>query len=220
MYIIGTLCVLFAYFLGAVPFGLVLTRGSGIDIRNEGSRNIGATNVARLLGKKMGALTLLCDLLKGFAPMFVAALLVGDGPLRAEALALLDTAGVADLAWLPGERHDVPDVLRGLDCFVLPSLAEGISNTILEAMASGLPVIATRVGGNPELVIEGKTGALVPASDPEAMAQAIIAYVRDPEQARVAGQAGRTEVERRFSMAAMMESYRGLYDQSLRIDRI
>lgn len=146
--------------------------------------------------------------------------MVGDGPLRAEAQALLDAAGVADLAWLPGERHDVPDVLRGLDCFVLPSLAEGISNTILEAMASGLPVIATRVGGNPELVIEGKTGALVPASDPEAMAQAIIAYVRDPEQARVAGQAGRTEVERRFSMAAMMESYRGLYDQSLRIDRI
>ncbi len=94
MYIIGTLCVLFAYFLGAVPFGLVLTRGSGIDIRNEGSRNIGATNVARLLGKKMGALTLLCDLLKGFAPMFVAALLVGDGPLRDLVVALCGAAAV------------------------------------------------------------------------------------------------------------------------------
>jgi sugar transferase (PEP-CTERM/EpsH1 system associated) len=141
--------------------------------------------------------------------------MVGDGPLRAEAQALLATAGVADLAWLPGERHDVPDVLRGLDCFVLPSLAEGISNTILEAMASGLPVIATRVGGNPELVFEGKTGALVPAGDPEAMARAILAYARDPEQARAAGQAGRVAIERRFSMKAMMEAYRGLYDRLL-----
>ena len=72
--------------------------------------------------------------------------MVGDGPLRAEAQALLDAAGVGHLAWLPGERSDVPDVMRGLDGFVLPSLAEGISNTILEAMASGLPVIATRGG--------------------------------------------------------------------------
>ena len=79
--------------------------------------------------------------------------MVGDGPLRAEAQAVLDAAGVGDLAWLPGERADVPDVMRGLDCFVLPSLAEGISNTILEAMASGLPVLATAVGGNAELVV-------------------------------------------------------------------
>lgn len=145
--------------------------------------------------------------------------MIGDGPLRPEAQALLDTAGVADLAWLPGERQDVADVLRGLDCFVLPSLAEGISNTILEAMASGLPVIATRVGGNPELVIEGETGVLVPASDPEVMARAIIDYVANPEQARMAGAKGRAEIEQSFSMTAMVGAYRGLYDQSLRIDR-
>ncbi len=141
--------------------------------------------------------------------------MIGDGPLRAEAQGLLDRAGVADLAWLPGERHDVADVLRGLDCFVLPSLAEGISNTILEAMASGLPVIATRVGGNPELVIEGATGALVPVGDPEAMAQAILTYAHQPEYARTAGQAGRTEIERRFSMGAMMGAYQSLYDRLL-----
>ena len=142
-------------------------------------------------------------------------IMVGDGPLRAEAQRLLDQAGVADLAWLPGERHDVPDILRGFDCFVLPSLAEGISNTILEAMASGLPVIATRVGGNPELVIEGKTGQLVPTGDPEAMAAALIAYARNPEQARAVGQAGRAEIERRFSMEAMVAAYQGLYDRLL-----
>lgn len=141
--------------------------------------------------------------------------MVGNGPLRAEAQSLLDTAGIADLAWLPGERHDVPDVLRGLDCFVLPSLAEGISNTILEAMASGLPVIATRVGGNPELVIEGGTGVLVPASDPAAMAQAIVSAATRPEEVRLAGKAGRAEVERHYSMKAMEQAYRNLYDRLL-----
>jgi glycosyltransferase involved in cell wall biosynthesis len=141
--------------------------------------------------------------------------MVGDGPLRAEVQALLDAASVADMAWLPGERHDIPDLLRGLDCFVLPSLAEGISNTILEAMSSGLPVIATNVGGNPELVSEGKTGVLVPASDPEAMAEAIIAYAQDPEQAQAVGRAGRIEVERHFSLDAMVGAYQGLYDRLL-----
>ena len=141
--------------------------------------------------------------------------MVGDGPLRVESQALLDAAGVGDLAWLPGERADVPNVLRGLDCFVLPSLAEGISNTILEAMASGLPVIATDVGGNPELVIEGKTGRLVPAGDAETMAHAITGYAREPELAHAAGEAGRAEVECCFSMEAMVVSYRGLYDRLL-----
>jgi len=141
--------------------------------------------------------------------------MVGDGPLRGESLQLLAQAGVANLAWLPGERHDVPDVLRGLDCFVLPSLAEGISNTILEAMASGLPVIATAVGGNPELVAAGRTGDLVPAGNAEAMARAIVARATAPEQASAAGKAGRAEVERRFSMEAMEIAYRGLYDRLL-----
>ncbi len=145
-------------------------------------------------------------------------IMIGEGPLRAEARNLLEQAGVADLAWLPGERHDVPEILRGLDCFVLPSLAEGISNTILEAMASGVPVVATRVGGNPELIIEGCTGGLVPAGNAEAMAAALVAYANNPNQARAAGRAGRVEVERRFSMEAMVGAYQGLYNRCLRFD--
>ncbi len=141
--------------------------------------------------------------------------MIGEGPLRAQALQLLAQAGVGDLAWLPGERHDVPDILRGLDCFVLPSLAEGISNTILEAMAAGLPVIATRVGGSPELVVEGRSGELVPVSDAEAMGRAIAGYATSPERARAAGREGRAEVERRFSMEAMVGAYRALYDRLL-----
>jgi glycosyltransferase involved in cell wall biosynthesis len=141
--------------------------------------------------------------------------MIGDGPLKEQAQVLLQQAGVSDLAWMPGERNDVPAILRGLDCFVLPSLAEGISNTILEAMATGLPVIATDVGGNGELVSAGQTGKLVPAGDVEAMARSIVEYACDQEQARRAGQAGRVAVEGRFSLAAMVRQYQGLYDRLL-----
>jgi len=145
-------------------------------------------------------------------------LLVGDGVLYSEARAMLAGAGIADLAWLPGERNDVPDILRGLDCFVLPSLGEGISNTILEAMATGLPVIATNVGGNGELVDAGTTGELVPAGDAHALAQPMLAYARDREAARAAGRNGRARIEREFSLEAMLGRYRGLYDLLLRAD--
>jgi len=139
--------------------------------------------------------------------------MIGDGPLRAQAMTVLEAGGVAELSWLPGERSDVADILRGLDCFVLPSLAEGVSNTILEAMASGLPVIATRVGGNAELMIEGESGLLVPSADVPAMAQAILHYAQHPELAHRAGEVGRAEVERRFSLDAMVATYQRLYDR-------
>jgi sugar transferase (PEP-CTERM/EpsH1 system associated) len=142
--------------------------------------------------------------------------MIGDGPLRAQSQALLEQAACAELAWLPGERNDVPEILRGLDCFVLPSLAEGISNTILEAMASGLPVIATDVGGNGELIKAGRSGELVPAGDVEAMASRIVGYARDHQKARAAGQAGRAAVECQFSLAAMVQQYQGLYERLLK----
>lgn len=141
--------------------------------------------------------------------------LVGDGPLRAQAAAMLAAEDAGALAWLAGSRDDVPRLLRGLDVFVLPSLAEGISNTILEAMACGLPVVATRVGGNPELVIEGETGMLVPAADPAALAGALGNYLRDPSLARRHGRASRERVEREFSLHAMVQRYLAVYDDVL-----
>lgn len=141
--------------------------------------------------------------------------MIGSGALRATSQTLLEQAGCAELAWLPGERNDVPTILRGLDCFVLPSLSEGISNAILEAMASGLPVIATDVGGNGELVDAGRTGELVPVGGITAMAQSIVAYARDREKARNAGRAGRESVERQFSLTTMVQQYQGLYDRLL-----
>lgn len=147
----------------------------------------------------------------------VRLLMIGDGPLREKSQALLDEAGFAHLAWLPGQRDDIPEIMRGLDCFVLPSLGEGISNTILEAMASGLPVIATDVGGNSELVDADRTGLLVPADDPVAMARAIASYAQHPQVAQDAGRAGRALVEKRFSLAAMTKNYADLYDKLVNV---
>src|SRR4029453_15303804 len=113
----------------------------------------------------------------------------GSGPLRDRVDNVLAAAGLRDRAWLPGDHADVPDLLRGLNCFVLPSLAEGVSNTILEAMASGIPIVATRVGGNPELIDDGVTGRLVPATNAETMATAILGYFDDPTLGRRHGRA-------------------------------
>ncbi|MES2353872.1 MAG: TIGR03088 family PEP-CTERM/XrtA system glycosyltransferase [Pseudomonadota bacterium] len=139
--------------------------------------------------------------------------MVGDGGLRAEVMALLRSAGVEDLTWLPGSRNDVADIMRSLDLFVLPSLAEGISNTILEAMACGLPVLATQVGGNPELIVSNQTGTLVPAADVESMARAILDYYQDPARSRREGEAGCARVAEHFSLDAMVARYGHIYDQ-------
>ena len=111
---------------------------------------------------------------------------------------ILEDGGARELAWFAGERNDIPEIMRGLDCFVLPSRGEGISNTILEAMACALPVVATRVGGNAELVEDGVTGRLVPAADPAALAQAIVNYFEDPALAHQHGRAGRNRVEEKL----------------------
>jgi glycosyltransferase involved in cell wall biosynthesis len=141
--------------------------------------------------------------------------MIGEGPLREQALKLLAGAGLADYAWLPGNRNDVPRILRGFDLFVLPSLAEGISNTILEAMATGLPVVATSVGGNAELVEEGVTGTLVAPDNPQRMATALRAYVENGVLCQRHGDAALATVERRFGMDTMLKAYQTVYDNML-----
>jgi len=142
-------------------------------------------------------------------------IMVGDGALRSAVTAMLDRTGVRDRVWFAGERADVPAVLRGLNCFVLPSLAEGVSNTILEAMATGLPVVATRVGGNAELIESGMTGALVPPANSDALAQAMLGYFNDRVTAGRHAKAGRRVVEDRFSLSRMVTEYRRLYERAL-----
>lgn len=141
--------------------------------------------------------------------------LVGDGPLRDEVERRVDELQLRELVWLPGGRNDVEALLPAMDLFLLPSLGEGISNTILEAMACGLPVIATSVGGNPELVQPGRTGALVPPADLDALHAAVRPYLENPGMRARHGAAARQAAEQRFSLAAMVASYQQLYDQAL-----
>jgi sugar transferase (PEP-CTERM/EpsH1 system associated) len=138
--------------------------------------------------------------------------LIGSGSQQPEIERLLADAGVADLVWLPGSRSDAPEIYRRFSLFVLPSRREGISNTILEAMASGLPVVATRAGGNPELVAEHETGLLVPPESPEEMATALLHYLDHPELVASHGAAARARAVARFSLAAMVSAYLALYD--------
>jgi sugar transferase (PEP-CTERM/EpsH1 system associated) len=141
--------------------------------------------------------------------------MIGDGPLREQCAVMLDEAGLRHLAWLPGAREDVANLMRCMDLFALPSLAEGISNTILEAMASGLPVVATAVGGNPELIEHGVTGKLVPAAHPIALAEAMVPYVMNRQMTSEQGRASRIRAEQRFSMETMVNSYVQVYDRML-----
>lgn len=139
--------------------------------------------------------------------------LVGDGPLRAALAARIAAAGLDDCVWLAGPRSDVAPVMRSFSLFALSSIAEGTPVTLLEAMASSLPVVATGVGGIPDLVADGVTGTLAPPSDPAALAGALAEYVRTPARARAHGAAGRARIEQAYSMHAMLRAYIDLYDE-------
>lgn len=140
---------------------------------------------------------------------------VGNGPEENDLERRVAEAGIADRVWLAGARNDIPELLRALDLFALPSKTEGISNTILEAMATGLPVVATDVGGNAELIVDGATGTLVPADDPDAMADALWRYARDPQRRSEHGSAARRRVLERFSLETMVDAYTRVYDALL-----
>jgi len=139
--------------------------------------------------------------------------LVGDGPLRAQLEARVREHGMDGSVWFAGPRSDVAPVMRSFSLFALSSIAEGTPVTLLEAMASELPVVATAVGGIPDLVEQGASGALVPPKDAPALAAAIAPYVRDRALARRHGAAGRARVEQQYSMQAMLAAYVALYDE-------
>jgi len=139
-------------------------------------------------------------------------ILVGDGPERSALENLIAELGIEGSVWMAGDRDDIPELLACLDVFVLPSLGEGISNTVLEAMASGLPVVATRVGGNPELVEDGVTGLLVPVGDVTALANALLTLVEDPAQCEQMAHAAVRRVQRDFDWEATVAAYLEVYD--------
>ncbi|MFZ6748694.1 TIGR03088 family PEP-CTERM/XrtA system glycosyltransferase [Undibacterium sp. Ren11W] len=146
--------------------------------------------------------------------------IIGDGALLPVLRTKVVDAGIADYVWLPGARDDIAQLMQTFSVFAMTSIAEGTPVVLLEAMATGLAVVSTKVGGIPELVIDGETGKLVDAYqlhsfDAQAFALAISAYVLAPELRLEHGQAGRKRVENRYSIDAMLASYMGMYDALL-----
>jgi glycosyltransferase involved in cell wall biosynthesis len=138
-------------------------------------------------------------------------ILVGDGPLRARYEEVAWELNLKNYAYFLGKRNDVPSIISNLDISVLSSTNEGFSNVILESMAANKPVVATKVGGSPEMVMDGITGYLTPPTDIQAMANAIINLLQNPDKAKAMGVAGRKVVQERFTVEAMVKKYEKLY---------
>ena len=140
-------------------------------------------------------------------------IMVGDGPMAAQIRQAVEELGLGSHVWLAGDRHDIPQLLQSMDLFVLPSLGEGISNTVLEAMASGLPVIATDVGGNPELVQDGWNGRLVPVSDDAALAGAITELATSAAVRDAMGGKALERARASFDWRRTVAEYLSVYDE-------
>jgi glycosyltransferase involved in cell wall biosynthesis len=141
--------------------------------------------------------------------------LPGAGGCEAACRALADSLNIRERVMFLGARRDIPDVLRACDLFVMTSRTEGLSNALLEAMAAGLPIIATDVGGNPEVVADGLTGELVPPGNAQLLAQRIGVLLGDDARLASMGRAGRARVEQEFSVRAMIDAYERAVQDSI-----
>jgi glycosyltransferase involved in cell wall biosynthesis len=202
-----------------LPEKRVTTIWNGIDTQKFPFRGPCPTGpaivVARLAaGKNIDGLIRVVPKIIETVPLFTLRI-VGDGPCRAALEALSVELGIQEHVAFTGEADNVPEQLGQASMFVLPSLSEGVSLSLLEAMATGLPVVATSVGGNVEVVQDGETGFLVPVDEPAKLAQAIVCLAADPELARRMGTAGRRRVETTFDVRAMVRAYEDLYQDGL-----
>lgn len=140
---------------------------------------------------------------------------IGDGPLRPHIQEMADGLGLGPRMRFLGWREEAARYTAGFDVYVCASVIEGMSNALLEAMAMGLPVVATAVGGNCETVVEGRTGFLVPTEDPQALSYAVMRLLNDPPAAEAMGRAGRRRIEGEFSTRCMVDRMERLYESLL-----
>lgn len=198
-----------------VPAAKLVTVHNGIDLERfaySGPRPGGpAVVVARLIPEKDHPTLLRAAALAAAAEPGFRLEVAGDGPCLADVRALAGALGLGAVVKFLGRVDDVPGLLGRAGLLVLPSWLEGVSLTLLEAMARGLPVVATRVGGNPEVVDDGATGLLVPPRDPPALAAALLAVWRDHDLARRLGRAGRDRAARSFDIRRTVAAYEALY---------
>lgn len=213
---------------GVSPRGRLLSVPNGIRIdrfppasderRAALRRDLGLAAHARIIGS-VGRLNPVKDqatLLRAFARLRVefvdtALVLVGDGALRGSLESQAAALGIADAVRFLGDRGDVRELLQGFDIFALSSLSEGYSMALLEACASGLPIVATDVGGNREIVVDGRNGRLVPPARDDALADGFAMLLRDPAGAAAMGSAGREWALREASVETMARRYDALY---------
>jgi sugar transferase (PEP-CTERM/EpsH1 system associated) len=202
----------------SIRFSPSSSRGQGLDAAFFAGARCVIGSVGRMAAVKdyptlVRAFISLCR--QSADPSGLRLVIAGDGPAKAECQALVDSAGLGGQALFPGDRSDTPEWLRSFDVFVLPSLGEGISNTILEAMATGLPVIASRVGGTPELVEEGRTGMMFTPGDQETLVQLLNEYAGNASRRQHEGQAARTRIEQAFSWLKAAVAYQEVYESVL-----
>jgi glycosyltransferase involved in cell wall biosynthesis len=199
---------------------------NGIDLQkfcelSPSDRNVRRMiHVARLVDPPKDHATLLraVQLIVKQVPDFQLEI-VGDGPHRERIESLCNELDLGNHVTFHGFRHDVHELLRHCGLFILSTTTEGLSITLLEAMATGLPIVATRVGGNPEVVADGETGLLVPPESPCEMADAILKLICDPTRAAQMGAAGRARVEEYFDLRKVVTRYESLYRELLKSRR-
>lgn len=146
----------------------------------------------------------------------VHALFIGDGDLREELRAQVQRVGLGEHVHFLGNRYDVPELLAASDLFVLPSLWEGLSMALLEAMATGLPVVASEVSGTAQVIVPNETGILVPPCNATRLAEAIRQLLSDPERGWAMGAAAKRRVEKEFSARKQADEHLALYYRLLR----
>jgi glycosyltransferase involved in cell wall biosynthesis len=188
--------------LGLPPEARVI--GSVGRIAVEKNQELMVRAIAPLLGPRLGPATHL--------------VIAGDGPLLPSLRALVQSLGSAAFVHLLGARRDVPDVLNALDVFVMSSNIEGLPLVVLEAMATGLPVVSTRIGGIPDVIEEGETGFLVPVGDEQALRDRVARLLAAPDLCRACGERARASAVAKFSAERMQRDYLELYARVLSPD--
>lgn len=215
--------------LGYKPAKVVVIR-NGVDLAGWPASKIDRQK--KRLELRLGASDVLVgaigrlDRQKGFATLVEAmarlketplrCVILGDGPERGRLEALIRRHHLERTVWLLGEKTEIPSWLSAFDLYCLPSLWEGLPNALLEAMALGLPVVASRVDGVPEAVTSGKDGLLVPPAKPAALAAALKSLAGDPQKRADLGAAAKAAVSERFTLRRMIDEYERAYDSLLK----
>jgi sugar transferase (PEP-CTERM/EpsH1 system associated) len=218
--------------ISVIPNGVLLDKFKPVRDRGAAKRALGIVEHAPAIGTVIGSIRPVKDLptlFKAFALVRkrvpeAQLLIVGHAPTLQQFEGLVKQLAIADAVHFLGKRSDIPEIMSALDVYVNSSIYEGMSNTILEAMACGVPVVATAVGGTPAIVSDGVNGSLVPPKAPEPMSEAILRLLQDENKRQAMTRAGRQQIERHHCFQETVRRYETLYldwaHQKLRSSRV